>query len=211
MNNPSSDSQSGESRTEKEKMLAGEYYDSQDHELVQARNRARGLTRLFNDSLESEPGQRAVLLKRLFGSVGPTIAIEPPFFCDYGFNIHVGDRFYANFGCVILDVCEVRIGDGCLLAPGVHIYTATHPVSAAERAAGKEYGRPVHIGKNVWLGGQAVIMPGVTIGDNVVVGAGAVVTKDVPDNVIVVGNPAKILRRLTDEELGASGAKAFLL
>ena len=193
---------SGGLRTEKEKMLAGEYYDSQDHELVQAKNRARGLTRLFNDSLESEPGQRAVLLKRLFGSVGPTITIEPPFFCDYGFNIHVGDRFYANFDCVILDVCEVRIGEGCLLAPGVHIYTATHPVNAVERAEGKEYGRPVRIGDNVWLGGRSVIMPGVTISDNVIVGAGAVVTRDVPGNVIVAGNPAKILRGLTGEELG---------
>ena len=182
--------------TEKEKMLAGEIYSSADPELVQNRLRARGLTRLFNDSLENEQSQRKVLLQRLLGSLGETIEIEPPFRCDYGYNIHLGNKFYANFGCVILDVCAVRIGSNCMLAPGVHIYTAAHPLNSAERIAGLEYGKPVTIGDNVWIGGKAIILPGVTIGDNVVVAAGAVVTKDVPSNALAMGNPAVVRRDL---------------
>jgi maltose O-acetyltransferase len=183
-------------KTEKEKMLNGELYNAADAELARERERARRLTRLFNQTLETEYTRRVELLKELFGSAGDNIYIEPTFRCDYGYNIHVGENFYANFDCVILDVCEVRIGDNCLLGPGVHIYTATHPVNPYERISGVEYGKPVTIGNNVWIGGRAIINPGVRIGNNVVVASGAVVTRDVPDNVIVGGNPATIIRQL---------------
>ena len=183
-------------KTEKEKMLAGELYLGNDPELMRERTITRGLTRQFNTSLESDDALRLSILRQLLGSIGNSVTIEPPFRCDYGYNIFVGENFYANFDCVILDVCRVTLGDNCFLAPGVHIYTATHPVIAAERIAGPEYGKPVVIGNNVWLGGRSVINPGVTIGDNVVVGSGSVVTKNVPANVIVGGNPAKIIRTL---------------
>ncbi|MNC32530.1 Maltose O-acetyltransferase [compost metagenome] len=120
--------------------------------------------------------------------------IEPSFRCDYGYNIFLGKNFYANFDCVILDVCPVHIGDNCMLAPGVHIYTATHPLDAETRNSGVEFGKPVTIGHNVWIGGRAVINPGVTIGDNVVVGSGSVVTKDIPANAVVAGNPARVIK-----------------
>jgi maltose O-acetyltransferase len=183
-------------KTEKEKMLVGELYSAADTELVEARLRARTLLRQFNDTPESDDSSRNLLLRHLLGSAGNTILIESNFHCDYGFNIHVGENFYANFDCVILDVCSVTIGANCLMAPGVHIYTSTHPLDARERNSGLEYGKPVTIGDNVWLGGRCVINPGVTIGDNVVVGAGAVVVKDVPSNVVVGGNPARILKTL---------------
>ena len=185
-------------RTEKQKMLAGDFYDSLDEELVRERMRARRLLRLFNGTFENELTTRLVLLKQLFASLGGGAFVEPPFYCDYGYNIHVKERFYANVDCVILDVCEVHIGNGCLLAPGVHIYTATHPLSAVEREAGKEYGKPVRIGDNVWIGGRAQILPGVTIGDNVVVAAGTVVTRDVPDNSLVAGNPGVVKKHLME-------------
>ena len=189
-----------EFRTEKQKMLAGDCYDSLDEELMRERMHARRLLRLFNDTFENELASRRTLLKQLFGSLAGDPVVEPPFYCDYGYNIHVGERFYANIDCVILDVREVRIGDGCLLAPGVHIYTATHPLNAKERAAGKEYGKPVSIGDNVWIGGRAQILPGVSLGNNVVVAAGAVVTRDVPDNSLVAGNPAVVKKKLTGTE-----------
>lgn len=182
------------SRTERDKMLAGEMYDASDRQLVADRLKARRLTRLFNETHEDEMPKRRELLGELLGSMGENTYIEPTFRCDYGSNIYVGQQFYANFDCVILDVCEVRIGDYCFLAPGVHIYTATHPLDPMERNSGLEYGRPVTIGNNVWIGGRAVIVPGVTIGDNVVIAAGAVVTKDVPNGAVVGGNPAKIIK-----------------
>lgn len=188
------------SRTEKEKMLAGELYVASDPQLLQERLHARAIIRLFNDSREHEFTQRNILLQRLFGSTGETIEIEPPFRCDYGYNIHVGDRFFANFGCVILDVCEVRIGKNCLLAPGVHIYTAAHPLDPALRNASLESGRPVRIGDNVWIGGQAIILPGVTLGDNAVVAAGSVVTRDVPADAVVMGNPAVVRKDVPQNE-----------
>lgn len=182
--------------TEKELMLAGKMYDPLDPQLVQDREDARRRTREYNATLESEPALRQEMLSAMFGSIGKTITVETPFRCDYGYNIHVGENFYANFDCVILDVCEVRIGINCFVAPGVHIYTATHPVHPQERCSGREFGKPVTIGDNVWLGGRSVILPGVTIGDNVVVAAGAVVVKDVPPNVVVAGNPARIIREI---------------
>ncbi|MGN1385612.1 MAG: DapH/DapD/GlmU-related protein, partial [Bacillus sp. (in: firmicutes)] len=141
-----------------------------------------------------EISKRTEILEELFGSAGDGIYIEPTFRCDYGYNIHVGKNFYANFDCVFLDICEIRIGDHCFVAPGVHIYTATHPLDAQERISGAEFGKPVTIGDNVWLGGRAIINPGVKIGNNVVVASGAVVTKDVPDNAVVGGNPAKVIK-----------------
>ena len=183
-------------KTEKEKMLHGELYNPADPQLIKERENARRLTRLYNETSETEHGKRKELLKELFGSTGENIGIEPNFRCDYGYNIYVGENFFANFDCVILDVCEVRIGDNCLLAPGVHIYTATHPLNPFERIAGTEYGKPVTIGNNVWIGGRAVINPGVTIGDNAVIASGAVVTKDVPAGVVVGGNPAKVLKQI---------------
>lgn len=183
-------------KTEKEKMLNGELYYSADRELVDDRTKARRLTRLYNETIETEESKRKELLKELLGSSGDNLYIEPTFRCDYGYNIHVGENFYANFDCVFLDVCEIRIGDNCMVAPGVHIYTATHPLDSIERISGAEYGKPVTIGHNAWIGGRAVINPGVNIGNNVVIASGAVVTKDVPDNVVVGGNPAKIIKQI---------------
>lgn len=183
-------------KTEKQKMIDGELYNAIDPELSQDRLNARRLTRLFNQALESDFDVRIQLIKELFGSTGQNVYLEPTFRCDYGYNIHVGENFYANFDCVFLDVCEIRIGNNCLMGPGVHIYTATHPLNALERISGAEYGSPISIGNNVWIGGRAVINPGVKIGNNVVIASGAVVTKDVPDNMIVGGNPAKIIREV---------------
>ncbi|MDQ0112138.1 sugar O-acetyltransferase [Paenibacillus harenae] len=177
-------------------MISGELYNAGDATLINDRLSARRLTRLFNQTNETEDIRRMELLKQLFGSTGSNLYVEPTFRCDYGYNIHVGDNFYANFDCVFLDVCEIRIGDNCIIAPGVHIYTATHPLDARERITGAEYGKPVTIGDNVWIGGRAVINPGVTIGHNAVIASGAVVTKDVPDNVVVGGNPARVIKQL---------------
>lgn len=185
-------------KTEKEKMLSGELYIAADPELVQDRLRARRLTRLYNQTFETEDAKRKELLQELLGSTGKHYYIEPDFRCDYGYNIHVGENFYANFDCVMLDVCEIRIGDNCLLGPGVHIYTAAHPLDAHARISGAEYGKPVTIGHNVWIGGKAIINPGVRIGNNVVIASGAVVTKDVPDNIVVGGNPARIIKHLDE-------------
>ncbi|RLQ97486.1 maltose acetyltransferase domain-containing protein [Falsibacillus albus] len=182
--------------TEKKKMIAGELYIAGDEELINDRRNARRLTRQFNSTTETEEEKRSQLLKELFGSTGDHIYMETNFRCDYGYNIHVGENFYANFDCTILDVCEVRIGDNCMLAPGVHIYTAAHPLHPVDRNSGKEFGKPVTICDNAWIGGGAIINPGVTIGDNVVVASGAVVTKDVPDNVVVGGNPARIIKQI---------------
>jgi maltose O-acetyltransferase len=178
-------------------MSNGEMYRPNDPQLEKDRIEARRLTRLYNATHENEAEKRSKLIKELFGSTGENIGIEPNFRCDYGYNIHVGENFYANFDCTILDVCEVRIGDNCMLAPGVHIYTATHPLDHHERNSGMEYGKPVTIGDNVWLGGGAIINPGVKIGNNSVIASGAVVTKDVPDHVVVGGNPANIIKDLS--------------
>ena len=185
--------------TEKEKMINGEMYRSADDELVRDRMEARKWTRIYNQTIETDLKEREGILKQLLGSTGKNIYIEPNFICDYGYNIFVGENFYANFDCLILDTCPVVIGDNCMLAPGVHIYTATHPLMPDERNSGLEYGKPVKIWHNVWLGGRSIINPGVTIGDNVVVASGAVVTKDIPDNVVVAGNPARMIKRIDDQ------------
>lgn len=183
-------------RTEKEKMLAGELYNPADPVLLKDRDEARRKVRLYNQTLETEVEQRLKMLKELLGSTGKNIYIEPNIRFDYGYNTHVGDNFYANFDCIILDVCEVRFGDNCMLAPNVQIYTATHPLNPTERNFGREYAKPITFGDNVWIGGGAIINPGVTVGDNVVIASGAVVTRDVPDNVVVGGNPARIIKNI---------------
>jgi maltose O-acetyltransferase len=183
-------------RSEREKMLAGDLYDPMVDDLVDARGAARRLTDRYNATAADADAEREVLLRDLFGSVGEHPTVEPPFRCDYGDQIHVGDGFFANYDCVFLDVCRVEFGDDCLLGPAVHVYTATHPLDAASRREGLEYGEPVTVGDEVWVGGQAVLTPGVTVGDRSMVAAGAVVTEDVPPDVVVQGNPAEVVRRL---------------
>ncbi|SNY62027.1 maltose O-acetyltransferase [Enterobacter sp. CC120223-11] len=180
---------------EKRKMIAGELYLPGDATLRADRLRARTLLHGYNHSAPEEKALRASLLAELLGCARDAY-IEPTFRCDYGYNIFVGQNFYANFDCVMLDVCPIRIGDNCMLAPGVHIYTATHPLEAEARNSGAEFGKPVTIGNSVWIGGRAIINPGVTIGDNAVIASGAVVVKDVPANAVVGGNPAKVIKML---------------
>ena len=183
-------------RTQRDRMLAGEPYRADDPELVALRRRA---VRLCAAHAAADPGDdaaRAAALGELFGSLGAGAEVTPPFRCDYGAQIHAGERFYANFGCVILDCAAVTIGDRVLLGPGVQIYAATHPLDPAERAAGWESAKPVTIGDDVWIGGAAILCPGVTVGAGSVIGAGSVVTKDVPPGVVAAGNPCRVLREI---------------
>lgn len=186
--------------TEKEKMLAGKLYVAFDEELKKDSKRARKLVRLFNQTTEEQIEDRTELLKKLFASVGDNIYIEPSFRCDYGCHISIGDNFFANYDCIIIDVCKVDIGNNVFFAPRVCICTATHPIDTEVRNTGLEYGKPIHIGDNVWIGMNAVVNPGITIGNNSIIGAGSVVTKDIPNDVIAVGNPCRILRKITEEE-----------
>ncbi len=186
--------------TEKEKMLAGKLYFAEDEELSGLRRRARNLCHEFNATNEDEKPRRWEIIQSLFGHIGRNPGIHPSFHCDYGFPIRAGDNFYANYDCIILDVCPVTIGDNVMFGPRVCIYTAGHPLDAEIRATGIEFGKPVTIGNNVWSVGNTVINPGVTIGSNVVIGSGSVVTKDIPANVIAAGNPCRILRPLTEED-----------
>jgi maltose O-acetyltransferase len=179
--------------TEREKMLAGELYDPLDAELVAARERARDLTQSLNATPEAQRAERRRLLQELFGTGGDTVWMQPPFYCDYGCNIHLGRRVFFNFNCVVLDVCEVRIGDYTLLGPGVQILTPLHPLDAALRRT-QELGKPVSIGADVWIGGTALILAGVRIGARSVIGAGSVVTRDVPAGVFAAGNPCRVIR-----------------
>lgn len=182
--------------TEKEKMIQGLMYDATDEELVSDRLEVRKKIRVYNQSEEDDVVSRERQIKNILGSTGERIFVESGVRFDYGYNIHVGENFFANFNCVILDGCEVRIGDNCMFAPNVQIYTATHPIEYNARNSGKEYGKPVTIGHNVWIGGGAIINPGVTLGDGVVVASGAVVTKSFPSDVVIGGNPAQIIRKI---------------
>jgi maltose O-acetyltransferase len=191
--------------TEREKMLAGELYDPLDPELVAARERARDLCQDLNATRERDESQRRRILIDLLGAGGDDVAIQPPFFCDYGQNIHLGRKCYFNFNCVLLDVCEIRIGDYCLFGPNVQIYTPLHPMEAERRRppanddtkVALEFGKPITIGADVWVGGGAIICPGVTIGSRTIIGAGSVVTRDIPDAVFAAGNPCRVIRAIS--------------
>lgn len=178
--------------TEKQKMLKGELYNANDSLLLEERNEAR--KKLFKLNQTFERDERKTILRNLLGSVAKDFVIESPFHCDYGYNIHLGENFYANVGCTILDGGEVRFGDNVLLAPNVGIYTAGHPLDVHQRVAGIEYAYPITIGNNVWIGADVSILPGVSIGDNTIIGAGSVVTKNIPASVIAVGNPCKVIK-----------------
>jgi maltose O-acetyltransferase len=184
-------------RSEKEKMLAGELYNPLDAELVAARDRARDLCRDLNVTREQDKELRRRILRELFGSGGDSVWMQPPFFCDYGANIRLGTKCFFNFNCIVLDVCEVRIGDFTLFGPAVQIYTATHPMNAVLRRT-QEFSKPIAIGSDVWVGGGAIICPGVKIGDRAVIGAGSVVTRDVPAGAFAAGNPCRVIREINE-------------
>ncbi len=177
--------------TEKERMLSGALYRADDAELAADQARIAGWMVRYNASLAAPPEARHALLAEAFAEVGPGAVIRPPFHCDFGYNIRLGAGAFLNFGCVILDVVAVSIGAGAQIGPGVQLLTADHPRDPAVRAELLEFGRPVTIGRNVWIGGGALVLPGVTIGDDAIVGAGSVVTRDVPSGATVVGNPAR--------------------
>ncbi len=179
--------------TEREKMLAGELYDPFDPELVAARARARDLCQDLNATRESQEEERRRILRELFGTGGDSVWMQPPFYCDYGRNIELGERVFFNFNCIVLDVCPVRIGDFTLFGPAVQIYTPLHPLDAELRRR-QEYGKAIEIGSDVWVGGGAMILAGVRIGSRSVIGAGSVVTRDVPEAVFAAGNPCRVIR-----------------
>jgi maltose O-acetyltransferase len=183
--------------TERQKMLAGELYDPFDPDLVAGRTRARDLCHALNATRDADEAERRRLLSELFGAGGDTVWMQPPFYCDYGSNIELGTRVFFNFNCVVLDVCPVRIGDYTLFGPGVQILTPVHPMNAELRRR-EEYGKPIEIGADVWVGGGALILAGVRIGARSVIGAGSVVTRDVPDAVFAAGNPCRVIREITE-------------
>lgn len=181
--------------TERAKMLAGELYDPFDSELVAGRVRARDLCQALNATRESQTDERRRIMLELFGTGGDTVWMQPPFYCDYGSNIHLGERVYFNFNCVVLDVCEVHIGDYTLFGPAVQILTPMHPLGAAARRE-REYGKPIVIGSDVWVGGGALILAGVRVGSRSVIGAGSVVTRDIPEGVLAAGNPCRVIKAI---------------
>jgi maltose O-acetyltransferase len=183
--------------TERDKMLAGQLYDPMDPELVRARDRARDWCQDLNATRAAQTEQRRRILKELFGTGGDTVWMQSPFFCDYGGNILLGERVFFNFNCAVLDVCEVRIGDFTLFGPAVQVYTATHPMNAELRRK-QEFAQPIAIGSDVWVGGGAIICPGVRIGSKSVIGAGSVVTRDIPEGVFAAGNPCRVIREITE-------------
>lgn len=185
-------------KSERQKMIDGELYFAGDPELATARKFAREQMKLINKEEDSQI--RRQLVEETFGTTGTGSYIEPSISFDYGFNIHVGKNFYANFNSIFLDICPITIGDNCMFGPNVQLYAATHPLHPVKRNSGLEYGKPITMGDNVWLGGGVVITPGVTLGDNVVVAAGSVVTKSFPDNCVIGGNPAKILKEIELDE-----------
>ncbi|MGE0750661.1 MAG: sugar O-acetyltransferase [Variibacter sp.] len=179
-------------KSEKEKMLAGELYRPGDAEIQADLAATKNWLVRYNAALGQSTEERRALLRERFGAVGDGAVVRPPFHCDYGFNIRLGAHVFLNYNCVILDVCAVSIGDGTQIGPAVQIYAADHPRDAATRQSGLEFGRPVVIGRNVWIGGGAIILPGVIIGDDAVIGAGSVVTRDVPAGATAMGNPARL-------------------
>lgn len=180
-------------------MLAGELYDALDPQLSEERIKTRLLIKELNDTREDETSERTRILQQLIPNQGQGLWLQPPFYCDYGYNIKLGDKVFFNFNCVVLDVTYVIIGSRTLFGPNVQIYTATHPINHKERASGLEYAKPITIGEDVWIGGSAVICPGVSIGDRSVIGAGSVVTKDIPADVFAAGNPCRVIRSVGED------------
>ena len=185
--------------TEKEKMLAGYLYRA-DEELITQLLACKDLCHQFNLMRPSDYQQREQIIRQILGKAGENITVLQPFWCDYGFNIEVGDHFFANHGLTILDVAKVTFGDHVFIAPNCSFYTAGHPLDAEIRNQNLEYGFPITVGNDVWIGGNVTVLPGVTIGNNVVIGAGSVVTKDIPDGVVAVGNPCRPIREVTGED-----------
>lgn len=186
--------------TEKDKMINGMLYMASDESIQSISSENRKLIEAFNEAKGEERKNRMEYIRKAFAHTGKNAYIEPPFYCDHGWNISVGDNFYANTGVIILDQCPVTIGNNVMLAPRVSIYCACHPIDAFVRNTLYELGKPVTIGNDVWIGGNTVINPGVTIGNNVVIGSGSVVTHDIPDNVIAAGNPCRVLRKITEKD-----------
>lgn len=183
--------------SEKEKCRQGELYDANhDPELIAERLACKDRCHEYNQLLPSAIERREEIISRLFGKTGRSFLIEQPFFCDYGYNIEIGENFYANMNCVILDEAKVRFGDNVFIAPNCGFYTAGHPLDVEQRNRGLEYARPITIGDNVWIGAQVCVLPGVTIGDNCVIGAGSVVNKDIPAGSLAIGNPCRVIRKI---------------
>jgi len=191
--------------TERQKMIAGEMYDPLDPELVAERARARDLCVQLNATRESEDAERRRIVRDLFAKGGDSVWMQPPFYCDYGTNIELGERVFFNFNCIVLDVCPVRIGDFTLFGPAVQLYTPLHPLNAEQRRR-KEFGKPIDIGSDVWVGGGAIILAGVRIGARAVIGAGSVVTRDVPAGVVAAGNPCRVIRTIAQDNARAANA-----
>lgn len=188
--------------TEKEKRDLGMLYNANyDREIGEELNRCKDICFEYNQIKPSDQVKRIEVLNKLFGKVKSIMAVQSPFWCDFGYNIEVGENFYANHGCVILDCAKVIFGDNVFIAPNCGFYTAGHPVDSKRRNEGLEYAYPIHVGDNVWFGGGVQVMPGVTIGSNVVIGSGSVVTKDIPSNVVAAGNPCKVIRAITEDDL----------
>ena len=183
--------------SEKEKMLNGEYYKPmEDKQLSSDRDRVKELCRKYNSLAYTDIENRDKIIKQILGKTGKTILIEPNFFCDYGYNIEVGENFYMNHNCVVLDCAKVTFGDNVFIGPNCSFYTPIHPLNAEERNSGIEKALPIKVGNNVWFGGNVVVLPNVKIGDNSVIGAESVVTKDIPANVVAVGNPCKVIKEI---------------
>lgn len=187
-------------KSEKEKMFSGDIYDANnDLQLIAERDNCKDKCFDFNATRSSNKERRNEIIENLFGKTGKNVLVEAPFYCDYGYNIEVGDNFFSNFNLVILDEAKVCFGDNVFIAPNCSLYTAGHPLNVVERNRGLEYARPIIIGNNVWLGGGVTVLPGVTIGDNTTIGAGSVVTKDIPSNVLAVGNPCRVIKTLSSQ------------
>lgn len=181
---------------EKEKMILGELYYANNEELIKERKKAKDLCYKYNNLKPSQEKERKKVLKKLLGNTKENFLIEQPFICDYGYNIEIGENFYSNHNLIILDGNKVKFGDNVFIAPNCSFYTAGHPLDVETRNRGLEYAKPIEVGNNVWIGGNVVVLPGVTIGSNTVIGAGSIVTKDIPSNVVAVGNPCKVIKKL---------------
>ncbi len=188
-------------QTEKEKMITGKpYYPFADETLINDRNNAKELCFKYNSLPPSQKDKKTEIIKQLFGNTGKSFQIEPFFNCDYGYNIEIGENFYMNHNCVILDCAKVTFGDNVFIGPNCGFYTAIHPIEPKQRISALEAAKPITICSNVWFGGSVVVLPGVTVGDNSVIGAGSVVTKSIPANVVAVGNPCRVLREITEND-----------